>query len=91
MAATVRIPTTMRPITGGEKQVAVEPGTLGEVIAALESAHPGMRERLLDDDGSLRKFVNVFVDDDDVRYLDGLDTEVADGIQVSIIPAVAGG
>ncbi len=81
----------MRPITGGEKQVAVEPGTLGEVIASLESAHPGMRERLLDDDGSLRKFVNVFVDDDDVRYLDGLDTEVADGIQVSIIPAVAGG
>ena len=91
MAATVRIPTTMRPITGGEKQVTVEPGTLGQVIAALESAHPGMRERLLDDDGSLRKFVNVFVDDDDVRYLDGLDTEVADGIQVSIIPAVAGG
>ena len=81
----------MRPITGGEKQVAVEPGTLGDVIASLESAHPGMRERLLDDDGSLRKFVNVFVDDDDVRYLDGLDTEVADGIQVSIIPAVAGG
>ena len=91
MAALVRIPTTMRPITGGEKQVSVEPGTLAEVIGALEEAHPGMRERLLDDDGSLRKFVNVFVDDDDVRYLDGLDTEVGDGIQVSIIPAVAGG
>lgn len=91
MAATVRIPTTMRPITGGEKQVSVEPGTLAEVIASLEAAHPGMKERLLDDDGSLRKFVNVFVDDDDVRFLDGLDTPVADGIQVSIIPAVAGG
>ena len=91
MAATVRIPTTMRPLTGGEKQVAVEPGTLGDVIAALESAHPGMGERLLDDDGSLRKFVNVFVDDDDVRYLDGLDTKVDEGITVSIIPAVAGG
>ena len=91
MAATVRIPTTMRPLTGGEKQVPVEPGTLSEVIAALEAAHPGMGERLLDDDGSLRKFVNVFVDDDDVRFLDGLDTTVADGIQVSIIPAVAGG
>ena len=91
MAATVRIPTTMRPLTGGEKQVTVEPGTLGEVISALEAAHPGMQERLLDDDGSLRKFVNVFVDDDDVRYLDGLQTPVADGIQVSIIPAVAGG
>ncbi len=91
MSATVRIPTTMRPLTGGEKQVAVDPGTLGDVIASLEAAHPGMRERLLDDDGALRKFVNVFVDDDDVRYLDGLDTQVADGIQVSIIPAVAGG
>lgn len=91
MAATVRIPTTMRPLTGGEKQVSVDAGTLSEVIASLEAAHPGMRERLLDDDGSLRKFVNVFVDDDDVRYLDGLDTAVADGIQVSIIPAVAGG
>ncbi|MEM1334483.1 MAG: ubiquitin-like small modifier protein 1 [Actinomycetota bacterium] len=91
MAATVRIPTTMRPLTGGEKQVTVESGTLASVIASLESAHPGMSDRLLDEDGALRKFVNVFVDDDDVRYLDGLDTEVADGIQVSIIPAVAGG
>ena len=91
MAATVRIPTTMRPLTGGEKQVSVEPGTLADVIGQLESAHPGMGERLLDEDGSLRKFVNVFVDDDDVRYLDGLDTKVADDITVSIIPAVAGG
>ncbi len=91
MAATVRIPTTMRPLTGGEKQISVEPGTLGDVIAALEVAHPGMGERLLDEDGSLRKFVNVFVDDDDVRYLDGLATPVGDNITVSIIPAVAGG
>ena len=91
MSVTVRIPTTMRPLTGGEKQVSVETGTLSDVIAALEAAHPGLGERLLDDDGGLRKFVNVFVDDDDVRYLDGLDTKVADGITVSIIPAVAGG
>lgn len=91
MAVTVRIPTTMRPLSGGAKQVEVPAGTLAEVIEALEGAHPGFRERLLDDDGSLRKFVNVFVDDDDVRYLDGLDTAVADGITVSIIPAVAGG
>lgn len=91
MAATVRVPTTMRPLTGGEKQVPVEPGTLGEVIAAVEAAHPGMGERLLDEDGELRKFVNIFVDDDDVRYLDGLNTPVADNITVSIIPAVAGG
>jgi sulfur-carrier protein len=91
MAVTVRIPTTMRPLTGGEKQVSVESGTLGEVIDALEVAHPGLGERLLDDDGALRKFVNIFVDDDDVRYLEGLDTKVGDGITVSIIPAVAGG
>jgi sulfur-carrier protein len=91
MSVTVRIPTTMRPLTGGDKQVSVESGTLSEVITALESAHPGLGERLLDDDGGLRKFVNIFVDDDDVRYLEGLDTKVGDGITVSIIPAVAGG
>jgi molybdopterin synthase sulfur carrier subunit len=81
----------MRPLTGGEKQISVEPGSLADVIAALEAAHPGLGERLLDEDGSLRKFVNVFVDDDDVRYLDGLATPVGDNITVSIIPAVAGG
>ena len=91
MAVNVRIPTTMRPLTGGDKQIALDPGSLSDVITALESAHPGMGERLLDEDGALRKFVNIFVDDDDVRYLDGLDTAVADGITVSIIPAVAGG
>ena len=91
MAVTVRIPTTMRPLTGGEKQVSVEPGTLHDIVAALEAAHPGMGDRLVDEDGTLRKFVNVFVDDDDVRYLDGLDTKVDDGLTVSIIPAVAGG
>ncbi len=91
MAVNVRIPTTMRPITGGDKQVALEPGSLTEVIAALEAKHPGMGERLLDENGALRKFVNVFVDDDDVRYLNGLDTAVEDTWTVSIIPAVAGG
>ena len=91
MAVTVRIPTTMRPLSGGAKQVEVAPGSLAEVIEALEAAHPGFKDRLVDDDGALRKFVNVFVDDDDVRYLEGLDTKVGDGITVSIIPAVAGG
>lgn len=91
MAVTVRIPTTMRPLTGGDKQVSVEPGTLTDIVGALETAHPGLAERLVDDDGGLRKFVNIFVDDDDVRYLDGLDTKVGDGLTVSIIPAVAGG
>jgi len=91
MAVNVRIPTTMRPLTGGDKQVALDPGQLSDVIASLEAAHPGMGDRLLDEDGALRKFVNIFVDDDDVRYLDGLATPVADNITVSIIPAVAGG
>ena len=91
MAVTVRIPTTMRPLTGGEKQVPVEPGALSDIVRELEAAHPGLGDRLVDDDGSLRKFVNVFVDDDDVRCLDGLATKVDDGITVSIIPAVAGG
>jgi molybdopterin synthase sulfur carrier subunit len=91
MAVTVRIPTTLRPMSGGNKLVEVAPGTLSEVIAGLESAHPGFSDRLLDDSGDLRKFVNIFVDDDDVRYLDGLDTKVDDGLTVSIIPAVAGG
>ena len=71
--------------------VQVDGGTLAEVLANLESTHPGFKERLFDDDGSLRKFVNVFVADDDVRYLDGVDTKVPDGETVSIIPAVAGG
>jgi molybdopterin synthase sulfur carrier subunit len=91
MAVTVRIPTTLRPLSGGAKQVEVGAGSLAEVIESLEGTHPGFRDRLLDDDGALRKFVNVFVDDDDVRYLEGLATPVADGLTVSIIPAVAGG
>ena len=91
MAVTVRIPTTLRPLSGGASTVQVEGGTLAEVVEQLESAHAGFRDRLLDEAGALRKFVNVFVSDDDVRYLDGLDTKVPDGETVSIIPAVAGG
>jgi len=91
MAATIRIPTTMRPISGGASTVKVEGSTLAEVLAGLDAAHPGFNERLFDEDGKLRKFVNLFVADDDVRYLDGLDTPVPDGETVSIMPAVAGG
>lgn len=91
MAVTVRIPTTLRPLSGGASQVQVEGSTLAEVIAGLEGAHPGFHDRLLDESGQLRRFVNVFVADDDVRYLDGLATPVRDGDTVSIIPAVAGG
>ena len=91
MAVTVRVPTTLRPMSGGNKLVEVAPGTLSDVIAALDAAHPGFADRLLDESGDLHKFVNVFVDDDDVRYLQGLATPVGDGLTVSIIPAVAGG
>jgi molybdopterin synthase sulfur carrier subunit len=91
MSVTVRVPTTLRTLTAGEAEVTVDATTLGEVISALESAHPGFRDRLLDEDGSIRRFVNLFVADDDVRYLQGLDTPVPDGETVSIIPAVAGG
>ncbi len=91
MAVTVRIPTTMRPISGGASSVEVEGATLREVLAALESAHPGFADRLFDGSGELHKFVNVFVSDDDVRYLQGLDTPVKAGDTVSLIPAVAGG
>ncbi len=91
MAVTVRIPTTMRPLSGGASTVQVEGATLRDVLQALDAAHPGFGERLFDDSGALRKFVNVFVADDDVHYLDGLGTPVPDGETVSIIPAVAGG
>jgi molybdopterin converting factor small subunit len=91
MAVTVRIPTTMRPLAGGSSTVEVEGATLAQVIAGLEAANPGFNERLLDEAGALRKFVNIFVADDDVSYLDGLNTAVPAGATVSIIPAVAGG
>ena len=91
MSATVRIPTPLRTVTGGESSVAVDGGTVREVVANLDAAHPGIRERILDDGGAVRRFVNVFVDDEDIRFAEGLDTPVRDGATVSIIPAVAGG
>ena len=91
MSVTVRIPTTLRPISGGASTVEVEGATLSDVLKNLDAAHPGCADRLLDESGNLRKFVNLFVADDDVRYLQGLDTPVPDGETVSIIPAVAGG
>ncbi len=91
MSVTVRIPTTLRPLSGGASTVQVQGATLAEVLAALNAAHPGFSDRLFDQDGNLHKFVNIFVSDDDVRYLDGLNTKVPSGETVSIIPAVAGG
>jgi molybdopterin synthase sulfur carrier subunit len=87
----VRIPTPLRTLTDGQAEVHVVGDDLRSVLASLDASHPGVHDRLLDDDGQLRRFVNVFVRDQDVRFQEGLDTEVADGDTVSIIPAVAGG
>jgi molybdopterin synthase sulfur carrier subunit len=91
MSTTVRIPTALRTLTGGVAEVAVEGATVGEILKSLDAAHQGMGERLFDEAGNLRRFVNVFVADEDIRFLDNLSTPVADGQVVSIIPAVAGG
>ena len=91
MAVTVRIPTQLRPLAGGNSEVKVEGATVAEALKALEVAHPGFHDRLFDETGKLRRFVNVFVADEDIRFLDGVDTAVAEGSPVSIVPAVAGG
>jgi sulfur-carrier protein len=91
VSVTVRIPTILRAYTDGSALVTAEPGTLREVIAGLDANYPGLGGRILDDGGQIRRFVNVYVGDEDVRLADGLDTEVPSGGQVSVIPAVAGG
>jgi molybdopterin converting factor small subunit len=93
MAVTVRIPTILRTYTGDSAEVALsDPGeTLRSALAALEEMAPGIRNRILDDDGALRRFVNVYVDDEDVRFLNGLDTPVSESSSIAVIPAVAGG
>jgi sulfur-carrier protein len=91
MSVNVRIPTILRTYTGGQAEVSAEGGTLSEVISSLDRDHPGIAARVLDDQGRLRRFVNVYVNDDDVRFVEGLLTPTPDGAGVSIIPAVAGG
>ena len=91
MAIEVRIPTILRSYTGGEKAVDASGATLGALVDDLEANHPGIKERLVEDSGELRRFVNVYVDDEDVRFTGGLGTELSDGAQVVILPAVAGG
>jgi sulfur-carrier protein len=87
----VRIPTILRSYTGGAAEVTAAEGTLREVISGLEAAYPGIGGRLLDEGGRLRRFVNVYVGEEDVRFAQGLDTPVGAGARVSVIPAVAGG
>ena len=89
--ATVRIPTPLRKYTQGQEEVSAAGQTVGELITDLEAKFPGIKERICDDKGALRRFVNVFVKDEDVRFLKNLDTPVADGDEVSIVPAIAGG
>lgn len=93
MAVKVRIPTILRTYTDGASEVAVEPAepTLASLLAALDAAAPGIGARVLDDAGALRRFVNVYVDDEDVRFLSGLDTATPERTVVSVVPAVAGG
>ena len=91
MSVSVRIPTPLRKLTGGADEVAIEAATIGELIDNLEAAHAGLKERLCDDAGEIRRFVNVYVNDEDVRFLDGRGTALKDGDEVSIVPAIAGG
>jgi molybdopterin converting factor small subunit len=91
MSVKIRIPSQLRTLSAGASEVGVEGATVADALAALESAHPGFQARLFDDSGALRRFVNVFVADEDVRFLQGLATPVDEGTTVSIVPAVAGG
>ena len=91
MTVTVRIPTQLRELSGGHAEVALDPGSLAEVLDALEATYPGFRGRLFGDDGELRRFVNVFVGEEDIRFLDGQKTALKDGDLIDVVPAIAGG
>lgn len=91
MSVSVRIPTILRTYTGGESEVSASGATLAEVLDDLDASYSGIKGRILDDSGELRRFVNVYVGNEDVRFLDSLGTATPDGTQISVIPAVAGG
>ena len=91
MSVSVRVPTILRTYTKGESEVSADGSTLSEVLDSLDSSYPGIKGRVVDEQGKLRRFVNVYVGNEDVRFSDGLDTSTPDGAQVSVIPAVAGG
>ena len=91
MAIKVRVPTPLRRFTAGVDEVTASGASVRAVIEDLESRHPGMRERLLDDKGELRRFVNIYLNGDDIRFLEQLDSKVKDGDDISIVPAIAGG
>lgn len=89
--ATIRIPTPLRKLTEGKEEVAASGATVGEVITNLDQAYPGIKARICDDSGAVRKFVNIFANDEDIRFLKNLDTPIKDSDEVSIVPAIAGG
>jgi MoaD family protein len=91
MSVNVRVPTILRTYTGGESEVSAEGATVADVLESLDANYQGIKGRIVDEQGELRRFVNVYVGNDDVRFLDGLATQVNDGSEVSVIPAVAGG
>ncbi|MDX8409812.1 MAG: ubiquitin-like small modifier protein 1 [Mariprofundales bacterium] len=91
MTITVRIPTPLRKLTNGADEVTVAGATIGTLIDNLEAAHPGLKERLCDEAGEIRRFVNLYLNDEDVRFLQGRDTALKAGDEVSIVPAIAGG
>ena len=91
MPAQVRIPTPLRKLTNNEELVEVKPGSIADTFTDLQARFPGIKERLLDDTGAVRRFVNVYVNEEDIRFLQNLDTQVKDGDEISIIPAIAGG
>lgn len=89
--ATVRIPTPLRKLTNGQEEVSVPGATIGQLIASLEQQYPGIKERICDDAGKVRRFVNIFANDEDIRFLQNLDTPVKESDEISIVPAIAGG
>lgn len=91
MAIKVRIPTALRKLAEGNESIEVDGGNVGEVINNIKTKFPALAEQLVDDKGEVRRFVNLFANDEDIRFLDELDTEVKDGDEVSIVPAIAGG
>jgi molybdopterin synthase sulfur carrier subunit len=91
MAKKVRIPTPLRKLTNNEEIIEVDSGTIGDAISELQSRYPGIKERLIDDKGEVRRFVNVYVNEEDIRFLQNQDTPLKDGDEISIIPAIAGG
>ncbi len=91
MAVRVKIPTPLRKFTGGADIVELDGANVGDVLKSLDAAHPGLMEKICDKNGKVRRFINVYAGDDDIRFLDGLETSVADGAEISIIPAIAGG